>query len=236
MKSDITNRSLSSQVIMGAIAIAFGIVFLLDNLDIWDFRHAIHFWPTILIVIGLVKMWDSRTSSGYLIGGTLATVGVLMILHRLGYIYFNIRTMWPLFLIGVGGFIIFKALARRNRGDLVPGLKAGESDDSVVDITAILGGFERRIVTQDFRGGEITAVMGGCELDMRDSSIKGEAVINVFAVFGGISIKVPRDWTVILHGTPIMGGFDEKTNAPLDNAKRLIVKGYAIMGGVEVRN
>lgn len=236
MKSDMTNRSLSSQVIMGAIAIAFGIVFLLDNLDIWDVRHAIHFWPTILIVIGLVKMWDSRTSSGYLIGGTLATVGVLMILHRLGYIYFNIRTMWPLFLIGVGGFIIFKALARRNRGDVAPGLKAGESGDSVVDITAILGGFERRIVTQDFRGGEITAVMGGCELDMRDSSIKGEAVINVFAVFGGITIKVPRDWTVILHGTPIMGGFDEKTNAPPDNAKRLIVKGYAIMGGVEVRN
>ena len=78
--------------------------------------------------------------------------------------------------------------------------------------------------------------MGGCELDMRDASIKGEAVINVFAVFGGISIKVPRDWTVILHGTPIMGGFDEKTNAPPDNTKRLIVNGYAIMGGVEVRN
>lgn len=236
MKSDVTNRSLSSQVIMGVIAIAFGIVFLLDNLDIWDFRHAIHFWPTILIVIGLVKIWDSRTSTGYLIGGGLATLGVLMILHRLGYIYFNIRTMWPLILIGVGGFIIAKALARRNRVDAVPTLKEGESNDSVVDITAILGGFERRIVTQDFRGGEITAVMGGCELDMRDSSIKGEAVINVFAVFGGISIKVPRDWTVILHGTPIMGGFEEKTNAPADNAKRLIVTGHAIMGGVEVRN
>lgn len=236
MKNDMTNRSLSSQVIMGAIAIAFGIVFLLDNLDIWDFRHAIHFWPTILIVIGLVKIWDSSTPSGYLVGGLLTSAGVLMILHRLGYIYFNMRTMWPLFLIGVGGFIIFKALARRNRTDIVPGLKPGESDDSVVDITAILGGFERRIVTQDFRGGEITAVMGGCELDMRDSSIKGEAVINVFAVFGGISIKVPRDWTVILHGTPIMGGFEEKTNAPADNAKRLIVKGHAIMGGVEVRN
>lgn len=236
MKTDMTHRSLSSQVIMGGIAIAFGIVFLLDNLNIWDFNRAIQFWPAVLIVIGLVKIWDSRTSSGYLVGGVLATVGVLMILHRLGYIYFNVRTMWPLFLIGVGGFVIFKALARRNRGDIVPGLKAGESDDSVVDITAIMGGFQRRIVTQDFRGGEITAVMGGCELDMRDASLKGEAVINVFAVFGGISIKVPRDWTVILHGTPIMGGFEEKTNAPPDNAKRLIVKGHAIMGGVEVRN
>jgi hypothetical protein len=33
-----------------------------------------------------------------------------------------------------------------------------------------------------------------------------------------------------------MGGFEEKTVAPPDNSKRLVVRGYAIMGGVEVRN
>jgi hypothetical protein len=33
-----------------------------------------------------------------------------------------------------------------------------------------------------------------------------------------------------------MGGFTEKTARPPDNSKRLIVTGYAIMGGVEVRN
>ena len=234
MKNDLTNKTLSSQVVMGAIAIGLGLLFLLDNLDVLDFHNAIHFWPVVFIAIGAVKLWDSQNTGGYLVGGAFITVGVLMILHRMGYIYFSMRTMWPLILIAMGGFVIVKALTRRKHGAVLP--DAGEGSDSVVDITAIMGGFERRIVTQDFRGGEITAVMGGCELDMRDSSIKGEAVINVFAVFGGISIKVPRDWTVILHGTPIMGGFEEKTNAPADNAKRLIVKGYAIMGGVEVRN
>lgn len=237
MRNDLRTKSLSSQVIMGAVAIGLGLLFLLDNLDIWNFRRAVEFWPTVFIVIGLIKIWDSRTPSGYLLGGTAVAIGVLMLLDRFDYIDFNVRTMWPLFLIGVGGFLIFKALAHRNRPDAVPGVTAGQSDDSVVDITAILGGFERRIATQDFRGGEITAIMGGCELDMRDASIKGgEAVINVFAVFGGISIKVPRDWTVILHGTPIMGGIDEKTNTPPDGSKRLIVKGYAIMGGVDIRN
>lgn len=237
MRNDLRTKSLSSQVIMGAVAIGLGLLFLLDNLDIWNFRRAVEFWPTVFIVIGFIKIWDSRTASGYLLGGTAVAIGVLMLLDRFDYIDFNVRTMWPLFLIGVGGFLIFKALAHRNRPDAVPGVTAGESDDSVVDITAILGGFERRIAAQDFRGGEITAIMGGCELDMRDASIKGgEAMINVFAVFGGISIKVPRDWTVILHGTPIMGGIDEKTNTPPDGSKRLIVKGYAIMGGVDIRN
>lgn len=234
MKSETTNRSQPTQVILGAAAIGLGLLFLLDNLDIWDFNHAIGFWPAVFIVIGLVKLWDARTTGGYLLGGAFVAVGALMILHRLDIIYFSMSTMWPLFLIGAGGFVIYKALARRHEAE--PRMKADAGTESVVNVTAILGGFQRRIVTPDFQGGEITAVMGGCELDMRESSINGEAVIDVFAVFGGISIKVPRDWTVILHGTPILGGFDEKTTTPPDNAKRLIVKGYAIMGGVEVRN
>ena len=86
--------------------------------------------------------------------------------------------------------------------------------DDVVDVTAILGGFERRITSQHFKGGEVTALMGGCALDMRGAQIDGEAVINVFAVWGGITIKCPPDWTVVLHGTPIMGGFEEKTAVP----------------------
>ena len=110
------------------------------------------------------------------------------------------------------------------------------SDDGLLNITAIMGGFQRRVTTPDFRGGEVTAVFGGCELDLRQSSITSVAVLNVFAMFGGITIKVPADWTVELEGTPIMGGFEEKTIAPATPEKRLIVRGYAIMGGLEVRN
>ena len=35
---------------------------------------------------------------------------------------------------------------------------------------------------------------------------------------------------------PVMGGFAEKTARPPDASKRLVISGYAIMGGVEVRN
>lgn len=234
MKNELRHRNASTQVVMGAFAIGLGLLFLLDNFDIFDFHRAIHFWPTIFIVIGLIKLYDTRTPGGMLIGGGFLAAGVLMLLDRLGYIDFSMRQMWPVFLIGAGAFVIVKAVSRRNRPQGIPA--AADGSDSVVDVTAILGAFERRITTQDFRGGEITAIMGGCDLDMRDASINGEAVLNVFAVFGGISIKVPRDWTVILHGTPLMGGFEEKTSPPPEGAKRLIVKGYAIMGGVDVRN
>ncbi|EEF24629.1 conserved hypothetical protein, partial [Ricinus communis] len=85
-----------------------------------------------------------------------------------------------------------------------------------------MGGFKRRIITPDFRGGEVTSIMGGCDLDLRQSDLTGDAVVTVYALFGGITIKVPVDWTVILEGTPIMGGFEEKTVPPAANGKRLI--------------
>ncbi len=239
MKSEVNikSRGAKSQMVLGALVILVGMLFLLDNLDILELHRAISFWPLVFIVGGVVKLYDTRTRGGQLLGAGLVGLGVLIILDRMGVIDFNVRTMWPLFFIGFGIYTIVQARSRK-RLIQIDGVK-GEHDlngEGLVDITAVLGGFERRVFTPDFRGGEITAIMGGCALDLRNSSIQKEAVVNVFAFWGGVTMKVPPDWTVILNGTPIMGGFEEKTATPPDNSKRLIVQGYAIMGGVEVRN
>jgi hypothetical protein len=44
------------------------------------------------------------------------------------------------------------------------------------------------------------------------------------------------DWTVVLDGVPVAGGFSQKTAVAPGSGKRLLITGYAIMGGVEVRN
>lgn len=237
------DRGVTSQVLMGVLVIAIGLLFLLDNLDIIEVRSALAFWPMVFIFAGVAKLLDTSTPNGYLVGLAGIGIGTAMILNRLGIIYFSWRQAWPLVLIAVGAMVVYRAM----RGS--PTVRAGvvnldkdrpqDSADpatQTVDVTAILGGFERRVHSQDFRGGEVTAVMGGCTLDMRGASIQGEAVINVFAFWGGVTFKCPPDWTIVLQGTPIMGGFDEKTVAPPDNSKRLVIRGYAIMGGVEVRN
>lgn len=235
MKSEST-RGIPSQVIIGLFVIGIGILFLLDNMDIIDFRAALAFWPTFFILVGVIKLMDSQTPNSRVIGAAFIAVGSLLVLSRLGIVNFSVRQLWPLALIGAGGLVVWKALASRRAIDKIAYSKDDQVTDSVVNITAVLGGFQRRVNSQNFRGGEITAVMGGCELDLRGASIQGEAVLNVFAAMGGIELKVPTDWTVVLHGAPIIGGFDEKTVTPPDGSKRLIVKGYAIMGGVEVRN
>jgi predicted membrane protein len=228
-----TNRA-SSQVVLGLLVVGMGILFLLDNLDILNFRHAIGFWPLAFIVAGCVALFGNGSRSSNYMGGVLVAIGVLMIAGRMGFFYVSWGTLWPLVMIALGGLVLYRSLGPGRVAR--PGMAEGVGAENVVDIVAVLGGFERRVTTSDFRGGEITAVLGGCELDLREASIMKEAVINVFTIWGGINIKVPPDWTVVLNGTPLMGGFSEKTVTPPDGSKRLVITGYAIMGGVEVRN
>jgi len=237
-------RGMTSQVLMGVLVIAVGLLFLLDNLDIIDLHDALAFWPMIFIFAGVAKLLDTTSPNGYLLGLAGIGVGVLMILQRLGIVYFSWRAAWPLILIGVGLMVVYRAMTGQRTARFGVAVIDGKDKmqdtadlaTQTVDVTAVLGGYESRVHSQDFRGGEVTAVMGGCALDLRGASIAGEAVIHVFAFWGGVTLKVPPDWTVVLEGTPIMGGFEEKTIAPPDNSKRLVVRGYAIMGGVEVRN
>jgi hypothetical protein len=156
--------------------------------------------------------------------------------------------LWPILLIGVGASILWRAafVRREHPGlwDPGPAEAAGSADantpssNSVVSATAILAGVERRINSQDFRGGDVTTIMGGCNLDLRGALIipPHQPVLEVFVLFGGIEIRVPEDWTVVSELEVILGGFDErKAEPPKDESKRFILRGTVLMGGVEVR-
>lgn len=229
----------TGQILIGLAVIALGGVFLLENMGILDFDYTLQFWPVILILAGALKLSQSEHSGGKIAGGLLIGVGALLILKSTGLVYISWRTLAPLLMIGLGLVVIFKSAQGRKPASMLDKRDAsGQTldNDSVVNVTALLGGLERRIVTNDFRGGEVTAIMGGCQLDLRHASMQGEAVLNVFAICGGIEVKVPDDWTVSLQGIPLLGGFSEKTMPVKDSSKRLIIRGYAIMGGLEVRN
>ena len=68
------------------------------------------------------------------------------------------------------------------------------------------------------------------------AQLQQDATLNVFTMWGGISIRVPQDWTVMSQGVPLLGGIDDKTVPPAMPGKRLVIQGYAIMGGVEIKN
>ncbi len=226
---------MGGQVIVGIGVILFGSLLLLDNMGILDAYQYLRYWPVILIVLGLMKVVQSYSTGGRFWGLTLVLIGSLLLLRNLDLATVGIRDLWPLLLILLGVSLVGGG-ARKFRPLIGERLAGAMNSD--VGCFAFLGGSKRASSAKDFRGAEMTAIMGGCEVDLRQADIEGpEAVISTFALWGGIEIQVPRTWSVVVQGFPFLGGFEDKTLQPTGpNPKRLIVRGTAVMGGVEISN
>jgi len=239
MRRDPAHRA-RSRIVFGAIAIGVGLLALLDNFGLFDFRAIQPYWPLLLVVSGLLKLRQTRHFNGALVGGTLIVVGAVLTLHNLGYLRVHLRDWWPLFLIVGGVLVVSRGLQNRGEGDDGATSFAGRGErrehGSRIDASALLSGSVLRNDTQDFQGGEITAVMGGIEIDLRKASITGDAVLNVFAMWGGITLQVPPDWSVNVRAMPLLGGIEQKSVPPMNPEKRLVIEGYVIMGGMEIKN
>jgi predicted membrane protein len=210
--------------------LVFGAVLLLDNFGVVDGQEYYHLWPVFLILIGVSHFVRPRGSRRVFAGGVWIVIGTIVLLSNLDLIAFEIWDLWPVILLIIGGSLVLKPFRRRK-------IFVGENA-SVFEATAILGGADRRISTANFQGGDAIAIMGGCEIDLRDcGSDGGPAEINTFAFWGGVEIRVPSDWEVQVKGTAILGAYEDKTRtAEGEGRKVLVISGMAIMGGVEVNN
>jgi hypothetical protein len=226
-----------SGLVPGLILVGIGALFFLNNLHIIYVREWIAYWPTILIAAGIVKLVDSQFMGGRVAGGVLVGVGVLLVAINLGYVDIRPRDLWPLALIAVGVFLLLQ------RVSIVPGQGWGSTagtDENVLKLDAFFGGGKRKVTTQDFRGGTISATFGGYEIDLRKADIVGDtATLEVNCTFGGAEIKIPETWNADVQGSGIFGAFTDESLHPgnaIPNTKTLIVRGAAVFGGVEVKN
>ena len=83
------------------------------------------------------------------------------------------------------------------------------------------------------------AVLGGCDMDLRQAEIQGpEVEITAVAVLGGVEITVPEGFDVELRGFSFMGGRDLKLrDVPIvPGSPRIVVKGFAVLGGIDVKS
>jgi predicted membrane protein len=256
------NRHLFS----GVVFVAIGVLFLLGNMGVLEVDRILRFWPVLLIAGGAFKLIECRDDYRRGSGIFWIVIGSLLLLGSLGILRVSLRDFWPLVLIGFGTLMLWRYMLGGGRPTRYPAnppnppspgtgasgfqdagpATAGAdqrqstraSSNSTISATAILGGVERRNNSQDFRGGSATAFMGHCEIDLRTASIASpnEAVLEVFAMWGGIEVRVPSDWTVVSQVDPIMGGYEDATQPPKEESKRFVIRGPVIMGGIEVTN
>jgi len=229
---------ITSQLVMGLIILGLGILFSLDRLDIVEASEVLRLWPAVLVVFGLMKLIQSRSTPGRFFGFILAGGGTLLLLDRIEYIPFgfSFSDLVVLVLIGLGISLIWSSLSTKKKRTMT--LEEVHDAESYINSFAFMGGVSRKNNSKNFQGGELSAIMGGVEVDLTNSQIEDDtAVINVFAFWGGIEIKIPESWSVEIDGYPILGGIGDETKPSVDTKnKTLIVRGYAIMGGVEISN
>jgi predicted membrane protein len=223
---------ITGQLVLGVAIAVVGVLFTLDNLHILHARDYVQFWPLALIAMGLAHIAQARTAAGVVGGVIWIVVGSALLGDRLGLLDVNLWNYWPLLLVLVGVRIVLQTRS--------PGAPAqqGANAADVVSAVAVMGGFDRKVSSQAFRGGEMTAFMGGGKLDLRGAApANGEAIVNVFALMGGFQILVPETWSVSFQVTPFMGSVEDKARTSSDpTAPRLVLRGFVMMSSVEITN
>jgi len=228
-----------SRVIFGLFIIAVGLFALLDNLHLFDSHVVQPFWPLVFVALGALKLAQRGPARQVLWGVGLIGVGAGLTLQNLGIIHFQWRDLWPLALIWVGLNVLGKGIIFRAGGDATcgPGQRLERLEHGArIDASATMSGIVLKNDSQEFTGGEINAVMGAVEIDLRQAGIATEAVLHLSVIMGGVEIRVPREWSVVVSGSPVLGGIEDKTVPPMMPGKRLVIEGSVIMGGVEITN
>ncbi|MBI2416708.1 MAG: hypothetical protein HYV28_02195 [Ignavibacteriales bacterium] len=214
----------SGRTLVGVLFIVIGAFYLLSTFNVIsdELRHVFISWPSLLIVIGVVNLINSRNNT---FGIILIVIGGIFLLKRVfPGIYFNNEIIVPMVLIGLGSLLIFRRKGNKDR----------------LDEVAIFGGGERYVQSDNFVGGNILAVFGGMEIDLTECKLgPGENVLDIVAIFGGCEIRVPQDWKIVIDVVPIFGGFSQKfrrdPNLVQDPTKVLKIKGVVIFGGGELK-
>ncbi|HVW62548.1 MAG TPA: LiaF domain-containing protein [Puia sp.] len=238
----------------GIFLLLIGGVLLLDQMGFplpgWLFS-----WHVLLIAIGLfIGLRHNFRGGAWII---LILVGGFFMMQDYYPDLPLRRFIWPAVLIFVGLIVIFsprthsrqwrrqwreewekKHWERRNWGHTFSSSREGYSSEDFIDSTAIFSGVHRKIVSKNFKGGDVTSIMGGTELDLTQADFTGIIRMDVTQVMGGTKIIVPAHWEVRSEITAIFAGFEDKRQQPAvtNPEKVLILDGTSFFGGIELKN
>jgi predicted membrane protein len=226
----------NNRVVIGFILVLAGLFLVIRNTGFFpDFiDHVIFSWPMLLVTIGLVLTLGASEKTGGIIVMAVGGFFMIPLLFRESFHMYNM--FWPSIFIIIG--VIFIVTRRKGWNSVT---SKGVVGDDYIDYVNVFSGGERQIVSENFRGGKVSAVFGGIELDLTKAKLSpGRNDLEITCVFGGATIIVPDNWFVTIEVTPVLGGFnDSRKLSPgrtVDSTSQLVIKGAVIFGGGEVKS
>jgi hypothetical protein len=214
----------SGRLVLGVVLLALGLLWTADNLGLTDAGQVLRWWPLLLVAFGVTRITGWGGERQLALGIICVVAGVLVLGHELG---------WPLALVAVGIQILMRGSRASYGGANVASADANDYPRSF----AMMGSASTRCTSQALRGAELSAIMGGVELDLREARpADGPVMVDAFAFMGGIDIVVPPNWTVEFHAMPIMGGMQDSRgpSAGAEVAGTLVVRGMVFLGGLQL--
>jgi len=222
--------------IIGVILVLVGLFLLLRNTGFFPefIDHVVFSWPMLLVAIGLVMtLGAAEKTSGVIVMAVGGFFLIPMIFRETFHAY---NMFWPSIFIIIG--VTFIATKRRGFNSITT---TGVIGDDYIDYANVFSGGERQIVSENFKGGRISAVFGGMELDLTKAKLApGRNELEISCVFGGITFIVPDDWNISIAVTPVLGGFNDSRKLipgrTVDPSRQLVIKGAVVFGGGEIKS
>lgn len=218
---------------LGLCIILIALVVFFDMLGINLFGKILSNWPLGLIIIGIAMLYGPEKPENRTLPYILIIVGVFFFLGQFHWWHFQWQKLiFPLILLAIGVYILMPQFSRG---------RPGAFPENRISIFTVLGGGEYNTRSANLTGGHIVSILGGADVDIRDADIEGDGMeINVLALMGGVEIRVPLHWQVSMRAVPFLGGVSNQTTFLADKLqmpkKTLVIRGLALMGGIDVRN
>ena len=188
----------------------------------------------------------NRSNPGSLIAGAaLIAVGLLALAGQLfrGFNFWG--TIWPLFIIAVGLFMVLRSRSASSRSSRrwrdFETQTALTANEDVLECVTIFGGVKKNIISKEFKGGEAITVFGGTELNLLQADTKDRIILELVQVFGGTKLLVPPHWKIHTEEmVTIFGGLNDKRPMPAqgnsEDSKILVIKGTCLFGGIDIKS
>ena len=234
----------------GLIIICIGALLFAREAGIY-FPSWIFSWPMILIVVGIfLGIKHAFRNMAWMV---LVLIGGLFLIRNSFPIFEYRNFIWPVVIILLGLFVIVKPSSRFRRacrrGRFRPQNPQGQygnytnippSGEDFLEAVAVFGSIKKNIISKDFKGGEVSAVFGGAEINFMQADIQGRVELEVNQVFGGTKLIVPAHWEIKSEIAAVLGSVEDKRplrNATLTDEKNaLILRGTTVFGGIDINS
>lgn len=234
-------RKNAARILFGIAFLAVAVLLLGSVSGWWGDINFSGWWTVFIIIPGLAMM---ITTGIHFWNVFLVLLGAFLLARAQGWIdhvpreYFGIAA-----LVFVGLWLIFGSFSRRKYDDGCQNNAQGVNfatvhtvdGEDVIHHTAVFSEVHAANENKQLRGGKLTSVFGGVELDLRSAQIVDGAVFEMVSVFGGIDVLAPPNCRVIVHGVPIFGGMDNRVTSTDESLPRLLVRYSAVFGGIEIK-